>query len=765
LSFSYVFVIKKEKRRILFLMRLLRKLVWTAFLLLVICALIAFGYYLAMTKDAALAPEKLLLSDKNITVYDENLSPVKNVAAVSPKQTVGIESIPQQTKFAFVDTEDKRFFSHHGFDIRRIAKACLSNLKAGGFKEGASTISQQLIKNTHLSQEKTMKRKLQEWKLTKALEKRYSKDEILEKYLNTIYFGHSCFGIRAAAEFYFGKPVEALTLSESAILAGLVKSPNNYSPFKNPEGCKKRKTSVLNAMLKNGHITEKEKIEAIQTPLPKQANTTTQNVGYLHFVFDELSTLAEKYGFPVGGNIEIFTYLDQNLQSKTEELLSTVENCDKTALILDAKTHGYKACVSTVGNIRRLPGSLIKPLLVYAPALEENLLSPVTPILDEKINYNGYAPENYDGAYHGYVSARECVEKSLNIPAVKTLSALGANKGATYLEKLGLSVPKEDVSLALALGGMKNGYTLQEIVEAYTVFPSGKKAEDCGFISKITINGHTVYQKNAKNASVFSKESAYLMTDMLRTTTKNGTAKKLRSLPFDIAAKTGTVGTQKGNTDAYALSYTTRDFVGVWLGNKNNDKIEHTGGGIPCNLLLHINEYLYNDYQQKSVDISPFQCPKNVVCVTLDKASYYATHTIQLADPIAPIEHSFSELFKKSSIPLKTSDIFSKPTISTPVLSLKNGNTVIEFNENTPAYYQYKIDRYDYATHTTVYFGEKIPVFTDKNLQEGKSYIYTITPVYKNVYGNSVTLPAITTKPPSLSQNEREILETDWWKE
>lgn len=219
-----------------------------------------------------------------------------------------------------MDTEDKGFFKHNGFDIKRMAKAALKNMRARSFKEGASTISQQLIKNTHLSQEKTIKRKLKEIKLTRKLEKKYSKNEILEKYLNTIYFGHNCFGLESASEFYFGKQPQDLTLSDAAILAGLVKSPNNYSPFKHPENCIQRKKIVLSAMLAQGHITETEKMKALSEPLPEAPAESSLNKSYFARVFDELEELSEKYNFTLGGNIRIYTYLDPNLQNYLETL-------------------------------------------------------------------------------------------------------------------------------------------------------------------------------------------------------------------------------------------------------------------------------------------------------------------------------------------------------------------------------------------------------------------------------------------------------------
>lgn len=723
----------------------------------------AFGYYFAVTKDVSLAPEKLTLNEHSVVIYDENNVPVKSAASLSLRKTVSIRNIPEHVKNAFISTEDKRFYKHNGFDVLRIARAVLNNVKARNFKEGASTISQQLIKNTHLSQEKTVKRKIREWKLTRQLEKSYSKDEILEKYLNSIYFGHSCFGITAASEFYFDKEPNELSVADSAILAGLVKSPNNYSPFKNPERCMQRKNVVLSAMLRNGAIDEAAKKAALDEPLPTPS-ATLQNAGYMHFVFDELTTLAETNEFKIGGRIEIGTNLDQNLQNELEILADEDVGCDKAMLVLDNTKHGFKACVSTLGNICRLPGSLIKPLLVYAPALEENILSPATPILDERVNYNGYSPENYDGRCHGYTSARECVEKSLNIPAVKVLESLGVSKGADYLEKLGLPVDKDEESLALALGGMKNGFTLRNLTAAYSALANGGIMNECTFISFVKINGTYVYKKTDSSRRVFSESSAYLMTDMLRGTAKNGTAKKLRSLPFDIAAKTGTVGTKNGNTDAYATSYTTRDCVSVWLGNADNSHIEYTGGGLPCNFLLRINEYLYERYQSASSSIPSFLQPKDIVRVTLDKNAYYDTHTLSLADDSAPVKYTITELFKKASIPLNKSDSFSNPSILTPDVILSEGKVIITFDRHSPTYYTYRIERYDYVTHTTLYEGELLENFIDDTIEKNKKYIYTVIPLYNGKEGKGITLPTVSTQEGDSPIPQDPILDKEWWE-
>lgn len=725
--------------------------------------LFGVGYYFSVTSGVSLSPEKLLFNEKSIVVYDQNNRIVQTTTG-SLKESISINEFPQALKDAFVCTEDKRFYKHNGYDVKRILRATLNNLKAHTFKEGASTISQQLIKNTHLTQEKTLKRKLREWKLTRSLEKQYDKEEILERYLNTIYFGHNCFGVTSASKFYFGKSPRELALDECAILAGLVKSPNNYSPFKNPDACQKRKELVLNAMLRNGAITQKEKEEGIKAPLPLEEDRKSDG-GYMHFVFEELSELSENYNFTIGGKVEIFTFLDQAIQAETEKIAEDYKESDKAFFVLDNEKHAFKACVSSVGNIARLPGSTIKPLLVYAPAIEEDLLSPATPILDAKINYNGYSPENYNGEYHGYVSARECVEKSLNVPAVKVLESLTVRKGAAYLEKLGLPVCDEDKSLALALGGMKKGYPLKDILAAYSCLQNEGMYTPCGFISSVRINGVPVYTKKNTTKRVFSKETAALMTDMLKTTAKNGTAKKLRGFPFEIAAKTGTVGEAKGNTDAYAISYTTRDCIGVWLGHADNEKISHTGGGEPCRLSRELHEGIYAIYQSRAQTIPLFSLPDSVHAVELDKQAYYDTHTLILADEASPLDCRLSELFKTSAIPLNKSTSFTCPTIIPPSISMSHNTAVITFDQRFPTYYTYKIDRYDYATHNIVYQGEYLPEYRDANLPEGKNYVYTITPIYNGKEGTPVTLPTVSTRKGEKAEVNQDILSNEWWKD
>ncbi len=740
-------------------MRIILKILKWLFLLFLAFLLVGLGYYFAVTKDAHLSSEKLALVENNVTLYDNQNEQFAPTTAGFTRLIVPYNSLPTHTIRAFVDTEDKRFFSHNGFDYKRIVKSVYNNMRARSFKQGASTISQQLIKNTHLSQEKTLKRKLAEWKLTRKLERKYSKEEILEKYLNVIYFGHSCFGIRAASFYYFGKTPQELDVADSAILAGLVKSPNNYSPFKNAENCQKRKARVLRAMKENGSITEEEFLIAKNKALPTSPSHTDGDNGYARHVFDELSTLAEKHDFTVGGKIEIYTYLDKITQDVLSNLAKTHQESDKIFCVLDSKTHAFKACVSSVGEIKRLPASLLKPLLVYAPAIEENLLSPATPILDEKVDYNGYSPQNYDNKYHGYISAREALAKSLNVPAVKVLESVGVDKAVSYLNKINLNIDKEDYSLALALGGMKNGFTLPSLLSGYATLANSGEYADCGFIKEIKIDGVSVYKKNDVKTQVFSKETAYLVSDMLHTAVQSGTAKKLRSFPFEIAAKTGTVGTEKGNTDAYAVAYTPTDVVGIWLGNANNSIVNYTGGGLPMQYLLQIKQAL----QSENI---PFEKPSGIESVWLDKITYEKSHSLMLADKIAPAEYRFSELFKKDNLPKLTADYFTNPTIETPQISLKDSKVYITFSAENPLFYEYIIKRKNGKNDVILYQGGRILSYVDESIVDNEKYVYTITPKYKENVGKSIVLPTISTKKGARTIiDDKKILDKNWWEE
>ncbi len=702
-----------------------------------------FFAYLGITAGVRLDPEKLTLDTACVRVYDIGGDPMET----AERESVSIRSLPAYVPNAFVAVEDKRFYTHNGMDYRRIAKAMLKNAASFSFREGASTISQQLIKNTHLTSDKTIARKLKEMKLTRALERRYSKEEILELYVNSIYFGHNAFGIGSAANFYFGKDAEELTPAESAMLAALVRSPNTYSPFKNPEKCLGRRDFVLSLMLKQGYITTAQYAEARKTPLPALPTESSRNV-YLSRVFEELSAIFPEAGSGELGSLKVYTAFDKNLQN---ELESAEVSSDYCAVVLDNRTHAVKALHSTCGTPKRLPASVIKPLLVYAPAIEENLISPATPLSDERTDFGGYMPDDCDGASGKYVSARYALAHSVNIPAVRVLNALGCDRACSYLEKLRLPVEEEDRTLALALGGMKEGFPLPALAEAYAAFANGGCFAPFSTILRVeSESGKVIYNYRPQKTRVFSDETCALINDMLKTAAKEGTAKRLACLPFSVCAKTGTAESKNGNTDAYTVAYTAEDAVAVWLGNRDNSPVDATGGGLPANIALRVLKALYADGAPQE-----FPACGGVERVAFDRLSYENDHKIVLSDPLAPVGENLYELFRKSAMPTEMCDRFSAPKIVCPGISVKNGTVYLELCQTK--YYEYEVKRKNRGETTTIYRGKFQKLICDNSVRAGESYTYSVTPYYKDHAGETVTLPSVHIE----AGGE---LPEDWWK-
>ncbi len=702
------------------------------FSIFAVLLLVAFGYFFTVTKGVALDSEKLTLDTSCVRIFDCDGAPVEESRT---RENASFSKMPAHLPSAFVAVEDKRFFSHNGFDYKRIGKAILQNIRSLSFREGASTISQQLIKNTHLSGEKTLSRKLKEWKLTHELEKKYSKEKILECYLNSIYFGHNAFGVVQASRFYFDEEVENLTPAKSATLACLVKSPNRYSPFKQPEKCLKRRNFVLSLMKEQGFLSQTEYETAKKEPLPQPKAHVLSGGAYLSKVYEELAEIFPDARTQEMGTLRVYTFFEPKLQKKLEDFSL---DCDGIFLVRDNQTHGVKALRSTLGTPNRLPASTIKPLLVYAPALEENLISPATPVLDEKIDFSGYSPSNYGGTYGGYMSARYALSHSVNVPAVKILNELGVEKGCKYLKKLGLYVPNEDESLALALGGMREGFSLPALLDGYSTFANGGEFCHSQTIARVENgDGQTLYSFRPKKARVFREEVCFLINDMLCETAQTGTAKRLKSLPFPVCAKTGTGANSFGNTDAYTIAYTAQDCVGVWLGNADNSPVNATGGGLPCNYALSILQTLYENSAPKAL----FAPNDKVKKVSFDRLEYEKNHRILCADALSPAGESISDYFLTDNLPKQTSERFSRPTVQKPRIWVENHTVCIELCQTY--YYEYVLKRENDGKITTIYEGNYTPVIYDTSVSSGKSYVYTLIPYYRGRAGTPVTLPSV----------------------
>ena len=666
----------------------MKRYISTTFKVLIILFLIGvmlFGgimIYSLTVQKVPLDISKITDNSLEIAVYNEEGLKLDEFNAFSTQRAT-LDKIPTHVVNAFLSIEDKKFFSHKGVNVPRMFKAFLNNIKSMSLKEGASTITQQLIKNTHLSFEKNLPRKLNEIVLSINLERQMSKNDILENYLNVIYFGSGAYGLENASQHYFSKPVQKLSVEEGALLAGIIKSPNKYSPISHPEKAKERRNMVLFEMKKDGFISGKEFHDLSQTELNLSLLTTKKNKlnSYSQSAIDEATELLNmtERQLAISG-YKIYTYQDLDKQIHLNNILAkTAFDSDYAVINIDPQTGGVLAYnASSNYKILKHPrqiGSLAKPILVYGPAVNENILSPASLILDEPLTIGSYSPQNVSGTYQGYVSARQALSKSLNIPAVKTASYVGLDKISSYADKLDLPLSSKDYTYSLALGGLTYGFSIKDTFGAYSALANGGQFSKPRFVKYITnAQGEIVYKNPETKQKVFREDSAYLVTDMLKTCAKSGTARKLGDLNFDVAAKTGTVGNVKGNLDAYSVAYTTKDIVGVWFGNMDNRYIKTAGGNQPTALA---KEYLKKIYAQGPP--TNFEMPSSVEKVAINQFELDTNHNLVRANELTPPLDTSYEVFSRFNLP-KTVDY--SYFISTPKLVgyVENQTAVLKFS-------------------------------------------------------------------------------------
>lgn len=697
--------------------------------------LIALSFYIGSIYSSASKIEidsaKLSAPFTTIEVYDRDNKPIKEENTVN-ESYAEISTISEDTKNAFISIEDKEFYKHNGVNYKRIVKAMLSNLKAMKFKEGASTITQQLIKNSHLTSAKTFERKITEIALSTKLEKQFSKDEILEQYLNIIYFGNNCYGIEEASEYYFSKPAKELKLEESALLAGMIKSPSKYCPIKHPDNALKRRNLVLSEMEKDGAISADEAVRAKSQPINLEINTEHKNKlnSYSQASIDEAEEILHLPAQQIAlQGYKIYTYQNEKLQNDLNDAIDSVNiESNFAGIVVDNLSHGVVAFRGD-GNYKildcpRQPGSCIKPVLVYGPALNEDIIYPCTQILDEKTDISGFAPKNVGGVYHGYVSARESLAKSINIPAVKILSYVGIDKAKQYAEEVGINFDEKDEGYCLALGGMTYGVNVLQLAGAYSTFANAGMYSAPKFISFITDkNGKIVYINKPQEKQVFRQDSSYLLTDMLKTCTESGTGKKLAELGMPLASKTGTVGKSgtKQNLDAWNVSYSPNLTCAVWLGNLDNSPIDYTGGNQPTQIV--------KNFYNKNKESNDFEKPDMIVEKKIDTTELEENHRVVLANDYMPERYTKAEMFSIFNLPKSYSDKFAVAKSPNVTSKVENNEAIMTFVANE--YMTYEI--YDNSKLVKTLSGQNgkqsvaVPLTKEKQTFVIKSY-YTLSP-------------------------------------
>jgi penicillin-binding protein 1A len=500
---------------------------------------------------------------------------------------VRLIDLPPYLPKAFVAIEDKRFYEHHGVDPVGMSRALLRDVIGGGSVEGGSTLTQQLAKNLFLTRERTLSRKIQEAILAFWLERRYSKDQILELYLNRVYFGSGAYGVEAASQKYFGKSARLVTLPEAAVLAGLMKSPTKLAPDHNLAGANERAAQVITAMAEQGHITEAMAKAALENPAQVKRDKSAGSINYAaDYVMDALDDTVGA----IDEDIVVTTTINLTMQGEAERALTDELNAkgakfgvEQGALVALDPSGAIKAMVggrnyadsqfNRAVAAKRQPGSSFKPF-VYLAALEKGL-TPDTVREDAPITVKGWSPENYSREYFGPVTLTKALALSLNTVAVRLGLEVGPKAVVAVAHRLGITSDLDPVP-SIALGS--SDVTPLEMVSAYTAFANGGLGVQPHVITRVrTANGKQLYaRRNSNFGRVIDPQYVAMMNQMMQETLLTGTARKAELPGWQAAGKTGT---SQDWRDAWFLGYTSYLVAGVWLGNDDNSPTKKVSGG------------------------------------------------------------------------------------------------------------------------------------------------------------------------------------------
>ena len=639
------------------------------------------GLVMASLKDMPTWNSKDLEPNLPSYIYDKDNNLITSIF-VENRVPVQLGQVPQHVRKAFLAIEDARFYDHGGLDIKRIIGAAVADVKAGYKAQGASTITQQLAKVSFLKPEKSLKRKIQEAAIAIQLERKYTKDQLLEMYLNRIYFGEGAYGIQSASQVYFGEPVSSLNLQEAALLAALPKAPNNYSPFKNPEAALKRRNLVLDQMLETGFASAEEVAAAKATPIELKGTKAKNldNYPYPYFVDYVTDKLLEKYGEHkvYKGGLKVYTTLDPAIQTNAEKTLANKKFFPKArqdkngviqpqaaVVVLDQHTGYIKAIVGGRDHSQKLqfnratdairqPGSAFKPIVAYGPAIE-NGNNPSTSVDDLPLKVGSKSFKNYDGSYHGTVTYRTAVTWSYNIPAVNVLKDTGITKSIKFAKKLGIDTlvssqdnsERNDENLSIALGGLTRGVKPLELAGAYGAFANKGIFIEPAAIIKVTDRDNTLLDENdfkPKKRIAMKESTAFMITDMLQDVVSRGTGTKASLGGRPVAGKTGTTSDYK---DAWFAGFTPELVGVVWMGHDDPTPMRGvTGGSFPATI--------WKDIMSKSlkgVPVNDFPSPDGLVRRTVCSVSG------DLPGPNCPKDAKVTEWFAPDDVPHKVCNI------------------------------------------------------------------------------------------------------------
>ncbi|NMB41100.1 MAG: PBP1A family penicillin-binding protein [Firmicutes bacterium] len=703
---------KRKKSRKVF--KVFKIILLLLFIALIVLGAGAFSVVYSYIKEAPEFDSSTLHPPVTSYIYDCQGKEIAELYDEQNRIEVPLERIPRHVQKAFIAIEDERFEEHFGVDPVAIMRAFMANLRQRRWaSQGGSTITQQLIKDAFLTPEKSYRRKIQEAWLAIKMEQEYSKDEILEMYLNRIFFAHGAYGIEAAANTYFNKSVEELTIAEAALLAGIPRAPSYYSPYHNFENSRQRQKLVLAKMYELGYITHRELIKAQEQEIIL-SEQQSREYPYPYFVdyvlhhelvntlvsLPEYNDRKEAYEAIYNMGLKIYTTLDVEAQTITEDVLNDeslysnnirvdmalmkqlLENNNynsypeevfseegilqpqAAAVVANPKTGEILALVGgreyskKNQDLRfistRQPGSSIKPIVAYAPSFEENLLTPGSIIDDSPYIKGSWAPENFNRRFLGLTTVRNAIVPSQNIPAVKAFEKLTPHVGLEYAKKMGLStIHDNDYNLATTLGGLTYGVTPLDMAQAFSVLANQGIKVNLHTIKRIEDrNGSIIYEYQSEPEAVLSQETAFLITDILKDVVRRGTAGRLR-VGRPVAAKTGTTD---DNRDAYLVAYTPDIVISFWLGH-DITKLGRVSGG-SATTINYMNALLLQILED--VPPSDFERPSGIS----GPISICSKSGLR-PGPFCPDECITSEIFPSGMVPQKTCDLHIELEICT----------------------------------------------------------------------------------------------------
>lgn len=665
----------KKKRKVK--INLARLVLLIVLLLVIISGITAFA--LVATSVAtmpAFNPDDISFA-ASAEIYDDEDQLITRIGAQN-RIPVEIEDVPDVVINAFIAIEDNRFRKHIGIDPYRILGAAWKDIKTGSLKEGASTITQQLVRHsTDIGNDKKFQRKIQEAILAIQMERHFSKNEILELYLNGIYLGEG-YGVQVAAQAYFNKNIQDVSLEEAALIAGLPQAPSTYNPITNIEAAKNRRNIVLDQMARFGYITQTEADAAKEKDVilnPIQVSSTDYPYSYfIDYMITRLTDEHNQYQLSEAdvfkGGLRIYTSLSQKMQQAAEGAVANDQHFPPAyknsndelieplgaAVVYDPYTGYVKALVggrNTQGKMlwnyatteKRRPGSTFKPIAAYGPAIEYLGRGPATIYDDIPFSRGNYAPRNSDGTYRGLVPMRYALAHSINIPAVKAMDETGIDKTITFSKALGIDELLPTDGLPTALGGMTNGITPLQLAAAYGAFVNNGIYVEPTVIRKIEkLDGTVLFENIPQQRRAMKETTAFLITDILKDVIAQGTGTRAR-LDRPAAGKTGTADNKNNQASDIWFAGYTPDLVGItWIGNKNQNHRLSPGsfGG-------NYTATMWKDMMQKAHQGLPKRNfpspPAGIIRATVDSKSGL------LPGPNTPSDHLITDYFLQGTVP------------------------------------------------------------------------------------------------------------------